>query len=335
MSIDTPDEDISKSTGKALLKEMLKIRHFENKVGDIYAEGDIPGFMHLSNGHEASHAGIGMAREDDDWWAPGGARINGQALAAGIPMKELLAEIYGKVTGPNRGKGGHMHVSDVDRNFYGSAATIGQSANPAVGLALAQELPETGQAAIATIGDGGTSRGTFHTALNLAAVWELPVVFVVENNRFALSFNTEERIHAKNLSEHAEKYGIPSETVDGSEVETVHNTLSSALQQARDGEGPFLVEHKLHRLEGHYVGDKEQYRDEEMDEIREKWDPVHKYREKVFDRGWMTESEYESLVDTITTEVEEAVEFAKTSDFPDTSEAYEGCYRRPLYGQEE
>lgn len=335
MSGSTPENDISRSTARTLLEEMLRIRRFENRVAETYAEGDIPGFMHLSNGHEASHVGIGMARQSADWWAPGGARINGQALAAGLSMNELAAEIYGKATGPNSGKGGHMHVSNVDLNFYGSAATIGQSVNPAVGLALAQELRDTGQAVIATIGDGGTARGTFHTALNLAADWELPVVFVIENNRFALSFPTEERLEPTNLAEHAETYGIPAETIDGSAVETVYETLSDRLDRARTGGGPFLVEHKLHRLEGHYVGDKEQYREADVDEIREEWDPVRKYRETLFERGWLTETADEELTETVESEVEDAIEFARNSEYPDPGEAYENLYHRPLYGQEE
>jgi TPP-dependent pyruvate/acetoin dehydrogenase alpha subunit len=329
------EESISEPNAREMLTEMVRIRRFEDRISESFAEGDIPGFMHVSNGHEASHVGIGMAREPGDWWTVGGARVNGQALAAGVQMDELAAEILGKVTGPNRGKGGHMHVSNVDINLYGSAATIGQSPNPATGIALAQEMRETGQASISVLGDGGTTRGTFHTALNLASVWDLPVVFVIENNRFALSFSTEDRIKPENLSEHAERYGITGVTVDGSEVETVYETVSDALSRAKSGGGPTLIEHKLHRLEGHYVGDKEQYRQEDIDEIREEWDPVSKYRDTLVERGWLTHEEYDNIVETVDEEVDAALEFAASSDFPDPAEAYDDCYRRPLYGQEE
>lgn len=333
MSDGAPEGAVSETLSRTLLREMVRIRRFEDRVAELYSEGDVPGFMHVSNGHEASHVGIGVARDDTDWWALGGARIHGQVLAAGVGMDELLAEVYGKATGTNYGKGGHMHASDVDNYLYGSAATIGQGVNPGAGLALSQDMLDTGQAVISTIGDGGTSRGTFHTALNLAAVWELPVVFVIENNRYALSFNTEERVKPRNLAEHAEKYGIPGVTIDGSEVETVYHTISEALDRAKRGDGPTVVEHKLHRLEGHYVGDKERYRREDMDEVREQFDPVRKYREKLTENGWLTDAEYEELVSEVDEEVEHAVEFAQSSEFPDPEEAYEGLYRTPLYGQ--
>lgn len=333
MSDSAPEGAVSETLSRTFLREMVRIRRFENRVSKLYSEGDIPGFMHVSNGHEASHVGIGAAREDKDWWALGGARIHGQVLAAGVGMDELLAEVYGKVTGTNFGKGGHMHASDVDNYLYGSAATIGQGVNPGAGLALSQEMLDTGQAVISTIGDGGTSRGTFHTALNLASVWELPVVFVIENNRYALSFNTERRVKPRNLADHAEKYGIPGVTIDGTEVETVYKTISEALDRAKRGDGPTVVEHKLHRLEGHYVGDKERYRTEDIEDIRENFDPVKKYREKLIEMGRLTESEYEDLVSEVDEEVEHAVDFAQTSDFPEPEEAYEGLYKTPLYGQ--
>lgn len=326
---------VPESTSRELLEEMVRIRRFENRVSELYSEGDVPGFMHVSNGHEGSHAGIGAARDADDWWCLGGARIHGQGLAAGMTMKEILAEVYGKETGSNHGKGGHMHISNVDINLYGSAATIGQGANPGAGLGLAQDMLDTGQAVIVVLGDGGTTRGTFHPALNLAALWELPVVFVIENNRYAMSFATEERMKPRNLADHAGPHGIPAKTIDGSEVETVYNTITDALERVRSGDGPMVVEHKVHRLEGHYVGDKEVYRRENMDEIREKHDPLEKYRRTLLEDGWLTAEEYEAICDRVDEEIEEAVEFAQNSSFPDASEAYEDLYKRPLYGQEE
>ena len=335
MSDSAPEVVISETLSLTLLEEMVRIRRFEDRVSELYSEGDVPGFMHVSNGHEASHVGIGAAKDDNDWWALGGARIHGQVLAAGVPMTELLAEVYGKATGTNRGKGGHMHVSDVDKQLYGSAATIGQGVNPAVGLALSQEMLETGNAVVSTIGDGGTSRGTFHTALNLASVWNLPVVFVIENNRFALSFNTEERVKPRNLSDHAEKYGIPGHSIDGTDVEVVYATVGKALDRAKNGDGPTVIEHKLHRLEGHYVGDKERYRTDDIDDIKAEFDPVRNYREKLLSDGRLTEEEYEEIVDEVDREIEEAVEFAQDSEFPEPAEAYEGLYKTPLYGQQE
>lgn len=331
----TSGGDLPVQTKLTLFEEMLRIRRFENRVGELYAEGDVPGFMHLSNGHEASHAGIGVAKDAEDWWVPGGARVNGQALAAGLTMREVLAEIFGKETGSNSGKGGHMHVSNVDEQFYGSAATIGQGPNPAAGFALAQQQLGRDTGVVSVVGDGGTSRGTFHTALNLASVWDLPVVFVIENNRYALSFHTEERVEPKNLADRAENYGIPSRTIDGADVELVYNTIDDALQYVTSGNGPMVVEHKLHRLEGHYVGDKEEYRETDIESIREQYDPVSRYRDKLQQEGHLTDDEYESMIAEIDANVDDAVQFTDESDYPDPPAAYENLYNQPLYGGED
>lgn len=334
MTDDSSPGAVSADRARELLREMVRIRRFENRVATLYEKGDIAGFMHVSNGHEASHVGIAAAREERDWWAVGGARVHGQVLAAGVPMREVLAEVLGKKTGTNRGKGGHMHVSDVDRHVYGSAATIGQGYNPAAGLALSQQMLETGQAVVATVGDGGTSRGTFHTALNLASYWDLPVVFIIENNRFSLSFNSEAELDPENLADHAESYGIPGVTIDGTDVERVRETVGEALDRAKAGDGPTLIEHKLHRLEGHYVGDKEQYRSDDIEDVREQHDPVANYREQLLADDRLTENQYDELVADVDAEIEAAVEFARESEFPDRDEAYDDLYNRPLYGQE-
>jgi pyruvate dehydrogenase E1 component alpha subunit len=335
MSDSASETAVSRATSQDLLEQMVRIRRFENRVAELYGEGGVPGFMHVSNGHEGSHAGIGAAKEADDWWCLGGARIHGQGLAAGMTMKEILAEVYGKETGSNNGKGGHMHISNVDINLYGSAATIGQGANPGAGLALAQDMLDTGQAVIVVVGDGGTTRGTFHPALNLASFWDLPVVFVIENNRYAMSFPTEEKLEPRNLSDHAKVHGIPDYSIDGADVEKVYNTVSAALDRARSGDGPTVIEHKVHRLEGHYVGDKEVYRREDIEEVREQYDPLKRYREKLLKDSWLTEEEYARICDEVDAEIEEAVQFAQDSPFPEESEAYENLYKTPLYGQEE
>jgi len=336
MSDSTREGARDEAVSTDVLERMLRIRRFESRVGDLYADGDVPGFMHLSNGHEASHVGISLAKDDDEWWVPGGARINGQALAAGLTMREVLAEIYGKATGSNRGKGGHMHVSNVDERFYGSAATIGQGPNPAAGFALAEQMKDTGKAVVSVMGDGTTTRGTFHTGLNLASVWNLPVVFVIENNEFALSYHTDAEVGGDgSLARFAESYDIPARSIDGSDVEAVRDTVSEALAHAREGNGPTVIEHKLHRLEGHYVGDKENYREQSIEEIRNEFDPVRNYRRTLEDAGLLTEEAYAELVDSVDEAVEEAVQFVHDSDFPDRSSAYEDRYRTPLYGQEE
>lgn len=327
----TVDED----TSKELLWEMLRIQEFEDEIKSRFQEGDLPGFVHLDRGHEGNHAGMGLAMRDGDWLAVGGARLVGQYVAKGVPLGEIMAELYGKSSGSNKGFGGQMHVANVDRKLYGHAATIGSGQNPAVGLALAEEMKGTDNVAVTTIGDGGTSRGSFHTALVFAAYWDLPVVFLIENNQWAIS------TPSSDLSpDHLSDYGIPhkmhTESIDGSDVETVYESVSEAIERARNGEGPSVIESNVVRLGPHFEGDKETYRDpEELEVAKEEKDPVKNHRERLLENGVVTEEEIEDRIETIREEVQESVEFAKNSPDPDPQDAYENVYRLPLYGQEE
>ena len=177
---------VDDETATHLLRKMLRITLAEDEIKELYGDGEIPGFVHLDYGHQGSHVGMGAAMGDGDWLAVGGARLVGQYMAKGVPLTEIMAELYGKTGGSNKGTGGQMHVSDVDRKLYGHAATIGSGQNPAVGLALAEQMKGTDNVAVTTIGDGGTSRGSFHTALVFAAYWSLPVVFIIENNGYSM-----------------------------------------------------------------------------------------------------------------------------------------------------
>jgi pyruvate dehydrogenase E1 component alpha subunit len=335
MTAEPADGGVSEGTARSLLREMLTIRRFEETCSDRSDAGEIPGFLHLCTGHEGSHAGMGVAMVDNDWLAVGGARLHGQYIAKGVPLPEIMAELYGKRDGSNRGKGGSMHVSDVDKHLYGHAATIGSGQNPAVGLALAQEMRDTGNAVVTTIGDGGTSRGSFHTALVFAAYWDLPVVFIIENNQYAIS-TPRKSLAPEHLSDYGEPHQMPSTTIDGTDPEAVYETVSEALDRARNGRGPTLIESELYRLVGHFEADKEVYRDdEEKQRLRETHDPLKNYRDRLAAAGVVTEAEYEEMVASVEAEVEEAVSFAKDSEFPSPESAYDDVYRRPLYGQEE
>ncbi|WP_246988286.1 thiamine pyrophosphate-dependent dehydrogenase E1 component subunit alpha [Halorientalis marina] len=333
METDTDPVTVATDTAIDLLREMLRIRRFEEAAEAASDEGDIPGFLHLCRGHEGSHAGMCGAMDTDDWLAVGGARLHGQYLAKGLPMDEVMAELFGKETGSNGGKGGSMHVSDVDRHLYGHAATIGSGLNPAVGLALAQQQRETGSVVVCTVGDGGTSRGSFHTALVFAAYWNLPVVFVIENNEWAIS-TPAEALPPEQLSDYGDPHTMPTETIDGTDVERVYEAVSDAVERARNGEGPSVIESRVHRLVGHFGGDKETYRsEEERERIREEGDPLENYRERLLADGVLTDDEYEDLDAEIRTEAEEAVAFARESEYPDPQTAYDDLYQRPLYGQ--
>jgi len=336
MAQDSSAVEVDDAVATELLREMLRIRTFEDVAAERSNDGEIPGFLHLCRGHEGSHAGMGVAMDDEDWLAVGGARLHGQYIVKGLPMTRILAELYGKEDGSNHGKGGSMHVSDVDRRLYGHAATIGSGQNPAVGMALAEQMKGTDSVAVTTIGDGGTSRGSFHTALVFAAYWQLPVVFIVENNEWAIS-TPAEALPVERLSD----YGRPLQhteavSIDGSDAETVYRTVSEALQRARAGEGPTVIESRVARLVGHFQADREVYRDdEEKAHAREERDPLENYRSRLLDRGVLTRGEYDDMVAEVEQEVEEAVEFARESPYPGPEAAYEDVYRRPLYGQEE
>lgn len=331
----TSDISVNDDTAKHLLQEMLRIKIFEEETKARYEKGEIPGFVHLDRGHEGSHAGMAAAMQDDDWLAVGGARLVGQYIVKGVPLDEIMAELYGRTGGSNKGHGGQMHVSKVDRKLYGHAATIGSGQNPAVGLALAEEMKGTDNVAVTTIGDGGTSRGSFHTALIFAAHWDLPVVFIIENNGWAIS-TPSESLPPDNLSDYGEPVNIPTESIDGSDVEAVYHTVSEAIKRARDGDGPTVIESRVARLNPHFEGDKETYRDDkELEQALKEKDPVKNYRERVLEAGVVSESELEDMIATIEGQVQDAVEYAKESPEPEPEAAYEHVYKTPLYGQGE
>lgn len=325
-------DDVSPDVVETFVREMLRIRVFDDRALEQFEEGEVPGFLHLCHGHEATHAGMGTAMRSDDWLAVGGSRLHGQYIVKDIPLKRIMAEIYGKETGPNKGKGGSMHLADLDRRLYGHAATIGSGQNPAAGMALAEQMKGSDDAVVSTIGDGGTSRGSFHTALLFAATWDLPIVFIIENNRFALSYDTAENYPIDQLSDYGEPLNIPSVSIDGRDPVAVYETVSEALDRARSGDGPTLIESRVRRVRGHFEGDKEEYRtDEEMKETAEEWDPVPIFKQRVIESGIMDEAEYDAIHDEVEEEVTEAVTFAQESGFPAPEVAYEDIYRRPLY----
>lgn len=326
---------INSETSKELYRGILQIRELEDRIQELYGEGEIPGFVHLDRGHEGMHVGTGAAMQDSDWLAVGGARLVGQYVSKGVPLTEIMAELYGKTGGSNKGYGGQMHVADVNQKLYGHAATIGSGQNPAVGLALAEEIQGTDNVAVTTIGDGGTSRGSFHTALVFAAYWDLPVVFIIENNQWAISTPAEDL-----APDHLSDYGIPhkihNKSIDGSDVETVYETVSEAIARARNGKGPSVIEGRVARLGPHFEGDKETYREEnEFETASQEKDPLTNQQERLLDADLITEDEIEDMRATIQDEVENAIEFARDSPEPEPEAAYEGVYQTPLYGQEE
>lgn len=314
---------------------MLRIRIYEDEIEERFNEGEIPGFVHLSHGHEGTHAGVGLAVDDDDWLSLCYPRLHGIYIAAGVPMRDITAELYGKKTGSNKGKGGSMHLADRERHLYGTAGTIGSDHNPSAGIALAQKMLDTGNVVVDVFGDGGTGRGSLHEALNFASMWDLPVIYVIDNNRRAISFETPKRTKIENFADIADTFNIPKAVVDGTDPENVLDAVSEGVERARNGGGPTIVESQVYRLKGHFMGDPQVYRNEaEIEETLKQHDPVKNYREKLLSEGVITEGDLETMTGEIEEEVVDAVEYARESEMPDPSEAYEDVYSLPLYGQE-
>ncbi|ELZ13218.1 dehydrogenase E1 component [Haloterrigena salina JCM 13891] len=307
------------------LRRMLTIREFDSTAGDYFADGEIPGFVHLYIGEEAVGVGACAALEPDDYIAST-HRGHGHCIAKGLDPKLMMAELFGKQDGYCNGKGGSMHIADVDSGMLGANGIVGAGPPLATGAALSIDYDDREQVAVGFLGDGAVAQGQVHEAINLAATWDLPAVFVVENNRYGEGTPVEEQHNVDDLSDTAGAYDIPGVTVDGMDVTAVAEAVEEARKRARDGDGPTIVEAETYRYRGHYEGDEQPYRDE--DEI-EKWkeqDPIDRFSELLVDRGELTEEELKELRDEIEAEIEEAVEYAQDAPLPDPSEAYEDMF---------
>jgi acetoin:2,6-dichlorophenolindophenol oxidoreductase subunit alpha len=313
---------LSPETLRDFLREMLLIRRFEEKVEERFRAGELPGFLHVAIGQEAVAVGVCRALEDGDVIAST-HRAHGHTLAKGTHPNELMAELYGKVEGCSRGYGGSMHLYDVERGNLGANAVVGGGLPAIVGAALAYKLRGQPHVAVAFFGDGATNTGTFHEALNLAQLWEVPAVFVCENNHWAESTPQRQHTPLEDLAKRAEAFGMRATTVDGQDVEAVFNTSREALAHAREGRGPVYLVCETFRLTGHYVGDPQVYRPrEELRELRKTQDPIEKLRAslEVSDEEWnRLEREVEKVV-------EGSVEFAKNGTDPEPQDALKNIY---------
>jgi TPP-dependent pyruvate/acetoin dehydrogenase alpha subunit len=307
---------------KDFLREMLLIRRFEEKVEERFRAGELPGFLHVAIGQEAVAVGVCRALEDGDVIAST-HRAHGHTLAKGTHPNEVMAELYGKVEGCSHGYGGSMHLYDVERGNLGANAVVGGGLPATVGAALAFKLRGEPRVAVAFFGDGATNIGTFHEALNLAQLWEVPVVFVCENNGYAESTPAHQQLPIDDLTKRAEAYGMPAMKVDGQDVEAVYRTTQKAVKHARDGKGPVYLVCDTYRLTGHYVGDPQVYRPkEEVRELRRTQDPITKLRERLE----LSEEEWQQLDAEATKLAEASVEFAKQGTDPKPEDALKNVY---------
>jgi pyruvate dehydrogenase E1 component alpha subunit len=309
----------SHETLRSLYRTMATIRAFEDRVAREFKTGDIPGFVHMYTGEEGVAAGVCAGLRDDDF-ITSTHRGHGHAIAKGCDLKAMMAEIYGRETGLCRGRGGSMHVADFSRGMIGANAIVGGGIALATGAALSAQVRGTDQVAVAFFGDGAANQGVLHESLNLAAIWRLPAVYVCENNGFAESTPAAYATSVEDVAARAAAYAIPGVVVDSRDVLDVYEVAREAIERARRGDGPTLVEAKTYRIRGHFEGDPELYRDDEERREAAERDPLPRLRGRLLEQGLATEPELEAMRAEILVAVGEAVEYAKGSPWPDPGE---------------
>jgi pyruvate dehydrogenase E1 component alpha subunit len=308
-----------------MYRVMVRIRTFEERVVKEFAAGKIPGAAHLYAGEEAVATGACANLRPDDY-ITSTHRGHGHLIAKGGKTEQMMAELYGKKTGYNKGKGGSMHLADMEIGILGANAIVGAGIPIAAGAALSAKMRGTDQVVIGFMGDGATNTSRFHEGVNLAAIWDLPVVYVIENNMYAESTSLSAVCKLANLSDRAKAYGIPGKTVDGNDVLAVYEAVGEAVSRARKGQGPSLIECKTYRYYGHFQGDPQTYKTKEEVEEWMKKDPIPRFRKQLISMGVLTEEDADRIGQEINEEIEEAVRFAEKSPYPAPEEAREDVY---------
>jgi len=305
---------------------MVKIRLFESKVSELFAANKIPGVVHLYIGEEAVASGVGATLNDTDY-ITSTHRGHGHLLAKGGVIKYMLAELFGKKTGYCKGKGGSMHIADINLGILGANGIVGGGPPLATGAALAAQYRDTDAVAVCFFGDGASNQGTTHEAMNLAACWKLPVIFVNENNMYGLSACTLDTMCIADVADRASAYGIPGVVVDGNDVTAVYEAAVEAVKRARKGQGPTLLECKTYRHRGHTEGDPgTAYRSKEEIENWKKKDPIPRFEKKLIKLKVMTRKKMDAIKQAIDTELEEGIRFAEESPYPDHSDVTTDVY---------
>jgi pyruvate dehydrogenase E1 component alpha subunit len=308
-----------------MYRMMVRIRTFEERVAKEFAAGNIPGYVHLYAGQEAVAVGACANLRPDDY-ITSTHRGHGHLIAKGGKTDRMMAELYGKKTGYCKGKGGSMHVADLELGMLGANGIVGAGITIAGGVALASQMKATDQVTVCFFSDGACNTTRFHEGINLAAIWNLPVVYIIENNLYAQCTSISRACKLTNLADRAAAYGIPGKTIDGNDVLAVYETVGETVARARKGEGPTLIECKTYRLRGHEEGDEQKYKTEDEVEEWNKKDPVPRFREKLIKTGVLSEKDADKIDQEMNEELEKAVKFAKESPFPAPEEALEDAY---------
>ena len=308
-----------------LYRKMLEIRCFEEKVYDLYGQNLVPGTIHLYAGQEAVAVGVCANLREDDY-ITSTHRGHGHCIAKGAQLNRVMAEILGKKTGYCKGKGGSMHIADFSVGMLGATAVVGAGLPIAAGAGLSIKLKKTDQVIACFFGDGASNQGTFHEAINMASIWNLPVLFVCENNLYAMGTHQTRVMAIENIADRASAYGIPGVAVDGNDVLAVYEAAHEAVDRARKGEGPTLIECKTYRHKGHSRFDPATYRPKEEVEEWMKRDPIAQFKVKIFEMRALTEEETNKIEQEVATAVEDAVKFATESPQPAPEEALENVF---------
>ncbi len=322
-----PDAPKSNSdSSKKLYSDMLLIRRFEERAGQLYGMGLIGGFCHLYIGQEAVVVGLmGAAQEGDQQITA--YRDHGHMLAAGIDPKAVMAELTGRSTGLSRGKGGSMHMFSSEKKFYGGHGIVGAQVPLGTGLAFANKYRGNKSVCLTYFGDGAANQGQVYESFNMAELWKLPVIYVIENNQYAMGTSVERSSAVSDFSKRGASFGIPGVQVDGMDVEAVQKAGEEAMAYCRAGKGPIILEMKTYRYRGHSMSDPAKYRTkEELTEVREKRDPIENFGKKLIERGVMTAEDMKALDAQVKAIVIASAEFATESPEPGVAELYTDIY---------
>lgn len=306
------------------------MRKFEEKAGQLYGQQKIRGFCHLYIGQEACAAGAFTALEKGDKWITA-YRDHAHPLILGSDPKAVMAELFAKETGISKGKGGSMHMFDKEHNFFGGHGIVGGQIPLGAGIGFAEKYNKTKNLCICYMGDGAVRQGAFHEALNLAMLWKLPVIFVIENNGYAMGTSVKRTSNVTELYTLADSYDMPAEPVDGMSPEDVHESVSKAADRARKGDGPTLLEFRTYRYKGHSMSDPAKYRSKEEVEDYKRRDPIEVVKKSILDGKMASQKDLDAIDEKINGIVEESVKFAEESNYPDPSEAMRDVYAQPDY----
>lgn len=315
----------SKAQYMTWYESMYMMRKFEEKLSQLYIQRKFGGFLHLYIGQEAVVAGAVSATKPEDNMITA-YRCHAHPIGKGTPIKYMMAELYGKTTGLSKGKGGSMHMFDVSRRVFGGHGIVGGQIPLGAGLAFAEKYKGTDAVTMCSMGDGAIRQGALHEAFNMAMTWKLPVIYIIENNKYAMGTSVERTSNVTELHKIGLSYDMPGEAVDGMDVEAVHEAIAKAAKHCRGGKGPYLLEMETYRFKGHSMSDPRKYRTKDEEAEFQNEDPIEKVLKKIKENKFATEKQLEAIHSKVKKEIEEAIKFAEESPFPEPEAMYEDIY---------